>query len=483
MLVAMRSIVTQAIGLAGIVLLTKELSPHQFGLIAFGLAITAFASAFADVGLAAGLIRSPSTPTRGELQAALGLQVITMTFLALVLSLAALPFGVPGKITALMLLSLPVAAWQTPPRVLLERSLDYKTLSAVELGQSVGYWATAITAVACGLGVWGVAAASVVQTGVGTALLLWRVPEARLKARLSWRESRSLAEFGAAFQAVNFTNLVRDQGLNLAVAAILGISGLGVWNVAARVLRAPLTLFGAVWRVSYPSMAHIVRGDPRPAALLERAVAVSALGCGLLLAPLGGVGVVLVPLVFGQQWRGAGYVLAPASAALMLGGPVSLAVGGYLYAIGAVRTVLWSAVLHTAAWFAISLPLLPLIGVTAIGVGWIAGAAVDAVVLAKGARREAGAEVLGPILGPLVVAFAAGGAAFAIATSRPATPLLAILALTLALALYVGILGISGFLFPKSRVGAGVRLATSLVLARPLRGLKVHPTLDAHVAP
>ena len=66
--VTLRSFVTQLIGLAGMVVLAHQLSPREFGLIAFGLAITVFATAFADVGLAAGLIRSPTAPTRRALR-------------------------------------------------------------------------------------------------------------------------------------------------------------------------------------------------------------------------------------------------------------------------------------------------------------------------------------------------------------------------------------------------------------------------------
>src|SRR5207253_2195342 len=85
------------------------------------------------------------------------------------------------------------------------------------------------------------------------------------------------------------------------VAAVLALPALGFCNVASRVLRAPLTLYGAVWRVSYPAMSRVVEHDRAPRRVLERAMTAAAVGCGLILAPLGGSALAAVPVIFGSQ--------------------------------------------------------------------------------------------------------------------------------------------------------------------------------------
>ena len=197
-------------------------------------------------------------------------------------------------------------------------------------------------------------------------------------------------------------------------------------------------------------MSRVVEHDRAPRRVLERAMTAAAVGCGLILAPLGGSALAAVPVIFGSQWRDVAYTLAPACVALLLGGPVSLATAGYLYALGDVRSILRSSILHTVAWFAFTLPLLPLIGVPAVGVGWIAGALVDASVLSRAARAHAGISRVRPVIFPTVMAVAAGSASFAVAATLRPTPAGAGASIGVALATYVAGLAIAARLRPRS---------------------------------
>ena len=437
--VAARSLIAQALALAATVVLARSLSALDFGVLAAGLAITGFASTIGDVGLAAGLIRSQREPTSHQLRSALCLQLATLTGLAVVAAGVAWNFGRIGPVTAVMAISLPVLSFQTPARVVLERALRYKRLASVEVVQSATYSGCAVVAVVAGAGVWGVAVATVLQAAIGTLLLLGATPEGRILPTWDATEMKSLASFGLKFQAVNIANLIRDHGLNVAVAAILGVAALGSWNLASRILQAPLTLFGAVWRVSYPAMARLVRADARPRQVLERAVAAASIAAGLILVPLGGSALLAVPLVFGSRWGTVAYTVAPACAALLIGGPISISVGGFLYARGAARDVLIAVIAHTVAWFAVAIPLLPLIGVPAVGIGLIAGSSVDAVVLARAARRAAGARVLRRLLGPCGGGLLIGGAVFGASAFAHPTALTASAAAFVAVVAFVAL--------------------------------------------
>jgi O-antigen/teichoic acid export membrane protein len=483
-LIASRSALTQLLALGALVVLTRQLSPREFGVLAFGMAIAAFATAFADLGLAAGLIRTPRDPTTVQLRAALALQLLTTCVATAIGCAIGFNGGTVGAVTAIMLLSLPILAWQTPARILMERDLAYKRLSLIEFAQSLAYWTAAVIAAFSPAGVWGVAAASVVQTVVGAAMTFVLVPRGRLTPLFSLDEIRPMLRFGAGFQAVSVTNLLRDQGINVAVGAVMGLSGLGVWNVASRVLRVPFTIFAAVWRVSYPSMARIVQIDPRPRRVLEGGTALAAVTCGFLLAPLGGASVVLVPLLFGSEWRQAGYVLAPASAALMIGAPISLAVGGYLYAIGALQPILKSAVLHTVVWIGLTLALLPAIGIIAVGVAHIPAAAVDAIMLERAARAASGARVTRPLLAPTLAAVVAGGAAFVVGIGGQASIGRAVVAVIVAVVGYCVLLGLGALTSPSGATAEALRRACAVVTAQRGDRIAIPPTqVDAPSAP
>src|SRR4051794_30251195 len=118
--VAGRTVVAQVIAVGATIVLARHLTVAQFGVLAVGSAISVFAAAFADVGLAAGLIRGRDHPTRRQLRCALGLQLTVFGVVGLVAAVAVSPFGQVAGVTYVMLLALPLMAWQTPARVVLE---------------------------------------------------------------------------------------------------------------------------------------------------------------------------------------------------------------------------------------------------------------------------------------------------------------------------------------------------------------------------
>ena len=102
----LRGIGVKCLGLVGLVVLARMLSPTDFGAVAFGATLVTFANFLADGGIGSGLIRRVEPPERADLKALLGFQLGFGTVLAIVIGLTALPFGTLGEVTALMALSL-----------------------------------------------------------------------------------------------------------------------------------------------------------------------------------------------------------------------------------------------------------------------------------------------------------------------------------------------------------------------------------------
>lgn len=89
-------------------------------------------------------------------------------------------------------------------------------------------------------------------------------PVGMLRPRLSLAVVRPIWRFGAGFQAAQLAMIGRDDGVNLVTAGVAGLAVLGVWSLAYRLLRAVLLLFQALWRVSYPAMAGLLRAGDAP---------------------------------------------------------------------------------------------------------------------------------------------------------------------------------------------------------------------------
>jgi len=74
-LIAMRGVVLLVLAAVANAVLARQLSPHQYGIVAFGLTVMTFANVFSDGGLGAALIRSAVPLERSMLKSVFGLQL------------------------------------------------------------------------------------------------------------------------------------------------------------------------------------------------------------------------------------------------------------------------------------------------------------------------------------------------------------------------------------------------------------------------
>ena len=383
----LRGLGVRSIGLMGTLVLARLLTPYDFGIVAFGATLVTFANFLADGGIGSGLIRRIDPPTRDDLRALMAFQLMLSTAIAVLISVALLPFGDAGKVVAVMTVALPLTAIRAPGVILLERQLSYRPLALVEIVESILYYGWAILLVLGGWGVWGLATASIVRAGAGSFVLLLRFSPARIGPRFSLERVKPLLGFGLKYQAVGVTNLLRDQGTNAAIALFAGVSALGVWSVAFRILQVPLLFLASLWRVSFPGMSRLVAAQKDVGATIERILGVVAVAAGLMLAPLVAATPALVPALFGHQWDEVVPVIPPACLHLMVMGSISVALLGYLWAIGEAGAVLRATLVGIPLMFAVMIPLLFIIGVPAVGFGWLASGVGEATVLILAARK------------------------------------------------------------------------------------------------
>ena len=109
---------------------------------------------------------------------------------------------------------------------------------------------------------------------------------------------------------------------------------LGLWGVAWRIIQIPVSLFAALWRVSFPGMSRLVAAKEDVGSTIERVIALVAIGTGVLVAPLAASASAWIHVLIGAQWADAASAIPPACFAMMFGVPISVALAGYLWAIG-----------------------------------------------------------------------------------------------------------------------------------------------------
>ena len=440
-LLTAKGALAQVLGLLSTIVVTRLLVPNQLGVFAIAMTVSSFIWMLGGgLGLAGALIRSPIAPEHADLQAYVALQLLVTSMLVGVVALATLPFGLVGRLTAVMVATAPIVAFRGAGAVVLERRLLYKRSATAETAEMMVYYAWTIVTVAIGWGVWGLATATVARSLVGTALVVALAPTGIVWPRYDGRRIRAMLGMGVRVQAVDLVVAVRDQILVLGTAAVGSVSIVAYWNLVLRALQGPGMLLSTMMRVSFPAMSRTksAGGDPRN--MLPRLLPAATILAGTLLAPLAGAAPALVPLVFGQRWSPVVDALSLACLAVVIHTPLMIAGASYLWTAGDAGTPLRAQVADAFICIAVGLPLVPILGVVGLAVCGVAAAVVHTTILARAVDRQTDIHVFRHIRTPVLAWIVSAGAAWGCAQGPGPIVIRAAVSSCIAIGVYFGLL-------------------------------------------
>jgi O-antigen/teichoic acid export membrane protein len=402
-------------GFLGNLVLARLLTPEDFGIIAFGLTAILLANAFSDGGLVAGLVRRETSPEPWELRSLMGVQLVASVAIVLLGAAVAAPFGEPGYVVIVMLISLPVASIQAPGRIVLTRRMLFSRISVIDLASMLVFYTWAIAWAVAGAGVWAMATGVVCRSLASSCLFVAISGLGRIRPSLArLKELAPTIRFGIVFQFSWIAQVTIMQIANFAAGLLLGVGPLGIYSLATRLMQLPLVLFQSVWHVSFPAMSHVMGSGRDAGPVVERVLRVAAVLSVLVLSPFAACAPGLVPALFGPSWSDAGYLVALGCAAMLVIGPVSAASTGTLYAAGDARSVLRATLVAGTIALLSAIGLMPFIGVYAMGVGSVVRAGLEASILARAIGDSCGARVTPQVRSPIVIGMLSGGAGVAV---------------------------------------------------------------------
>jgi O-antigen/teichoic acid export membrane protein len=362
---AFRAVSVRIMGFAANVLLARMLTPHDFGLMAFGLTITGLGGFITDAGLGAALMREGTRPTTRQLQALFGAQLLVASTAAVVIVALAAPLGTVGAVAAVMALALPIDCVRVAGSLMSERRLNYTPIVRTEISEMIAYNIVAVTLVALGAGIWGIAAAVPVRALVGTIVMV-QSSGVLVRPRIDLPTMRPLYKFGFKMQGIGYVSVGRDQGVNFMTNAIAGAGVLGILSFTSRLMQPIWLLFEGSWRVSYPAMARLREAGVDISGTTRRALAIATATTAAGVVGVASCTPAVVPSVFGAQWNPAIPVVPLMLGNLLLGGPLLVCATGFFATMGHPGTIVRGELLGTAVIFLLGIPLL-LAGKGAVG--------------------------------------------------------------------------------------------------------------------
>jgi O-antigen/teichoic acid export membrane protein len=364
-------------GFATLVVLTRELSPHQFGVVAAAMTVIPIVYLLSDLGFSTYLLQTDDIDQH-SLSTAFWTSVAAGAFLStglwFVSPLIADAFEIPELTTVLraLVLSVVPTVLAGVPLAMLRRAMAFKAVAMQALVAAVLAQVVAVVVALGGGGVWALVSQLVVAQWV-IALLAWRKAHWLPSFWLSPRLFGHMAAFGVRVSAVDFVATTRIWAEAWIVSVSLGTTALGFLNIAQRLILVAQELTAAsVVPVSTVVFAKVRESFERLRATYLKALGVAYAVVSPLMVLIVVTAPVLFPVLFGNRW---GASVRPAQA-LAVAGIITLGAmldHGLFYGLGRPGAWLAYAVVVDAAT----------VGMTAVAVRWgLTGVAVGFVVVA-----------------------------------------------------------------------------------------------------
>ena len=309
-----RFMIERGVVFVATLVLARLLTPDEFGVVAFSLAVMNYFDAVTDLGLGAALVYRSDAREQRIASTAFWIGLLGAAGLALLLWFLAplfASFG-PGQETVWLLrvlsLQFPLSALGKVHEYRIRASLDFKKLVRPFAVSTFVKGAVAVVAAAFGAGVWSLVIGQLAGTLV-RSIWLWRVEPWRPRAVFSRTATPSLLKFGAGIVAVEILGQIAKSFDYLVVGAKIGATALGFYFLAFRLPElVVLGMFQVANEVLFPFYARLRESSTHGSndelrdgyVRTVRLAAAVALPAGLGMAALA---VPLVLVLYGSEWR------------------------------------------------------------------------------------------------------------------------------------------------------------------------------------
>jgi O-antigen/teichoic acid export membrane protein len=449
-------ILAQAFTWAVTLVVVRLLTPSDYGLVAMATVFIGFLTLMNELGMGAALIQTREPIGDALLRRVTGLVVLVNAALFGILSAAA-PliagfFDEPRLVLIVRVLALQflLASLAIVPQSLLERRLDFKRRSLVELAATVAGAVVTLLLALRGAGVWALISGSLSTSAARAIGLNLAEPSLRLPS-FDFRGLSGILSFGGLITVDRVLWFLYSQSDVFIVGRVLGKEALGLYSIALQIASVPLDkLATIVTRVAFPAFSS-VQGEPeRLAGYLRKSIRILGLVTFPVSFGIAAIGPELVFVAVGRDWAGAALPLVLLSLVMPLrgmSGVLSTAVRGVGRAALGVMNLALALVVMPVAFLVGSR-----YGIVGVSIGWLVGYLLVFLVTlsrsapAVGISRRA---LLGSLARPALASAAmftavAGAKGRLVATPAEATPIdLAILVL-LGIGAYCGVLLVIG---------------------------------------
>jgi PST family polysaccharide transporter len=342
-------------------ILSRLLSPTDYGLVGIAMPFVLFAMMIADAGLGMSLVRTPAQH-RAEwstcfwLSALLGLALAILS--AGLAPLASMLFGEPALKPILRALALGIFAQALflVPRAAQQQYDQFTIIAGTEIAAIITGIGAAVLIGIYGGGAWALVGQQLTFFVVRLLLTLYLSPF-RPVLTFDLNKAKSHLVFSRDVLTTNLVGFLTRSVDNLVIGAVLGAASVGVYSMATQFARLPIMLIAGP--LQYVLYGQLVKIKHDPEAVATTFFAVTRILAILVVPAVGMVAVAhqaVFTLLLSAKWESAGFLfmlIAPACALQAvsgIGGTVRMALGrtDIMLRIAVESGILWLAALFLA---------------------------------------------------------------------------------------------------------------------------------------
>jgi len=297
----------QFVALVVSVILTRLLSPQDFGLVGMVLVFTNFASVFADMGFGVALVQKLDV-TQHHKNAVFWISIVigavTTLIMAAAAPLIASFYNVPEVQPLAVAISLIffINAFATVKVALLQKAMDFRKIAAAQLTSTVISGLVALYLAFSGFGVWSLVAMYIASAIVNVAVL-WMITPWRPDFSLQWHALKDLSKFTMNLLGFSVFNYWTRNGDNLLVGRFVGSAALGIYARSYQILLLPVSqVSGVITNVMFPAFSAIQKDVERVKDMYLKSISVISLVTFPLTLGLLVVSQSFVLALFGDKW-------------------------------------------------------------------------------------------------------------------------------------------------------------------------------------
>lgn len=285
----------------------RLLAPGDYGLFAMATVALALLGVLAEVGLGPALVQKQDLDEQTVRRAYGIVWLVNLSLFGLLNATAGLMaafYAEPRLQPVLHALSLQflLIPFYVVPDVMLQRSLEYKWRSLVEMGSVVVASIVTLGMAIAGFGVWALVGGMLSTVICKVLLVNWASPYLRLPS-FSLRGMRQLAIFGGNITASRFLWFFFTQVDNVIVGRLLGEHVLGLYSVAMHLASLPVQRVSAILnQVAFPAAARFQHDQAAIRAQLLKAIGYVSLVAFPVLWGMSSVAPELIPVLLGAGW-------------------------------------------------------------------------------------------------------------------------------------------------------------------------------------